>query len=1521
MIEKHSRKIIESPLLDVRSHSRDLLLALSRAAQAIQQAHTAVDFYRAVGDAIKPLGGEVTLLMINEDRQSLSIAYTSYSPTLIRKAEKLTGLSLLEYRIPFSQDSVYGRAVDGGKTVFSDSTSEAIAEILPGILRSFTPLLVKMFKLQQGILAPLRVGDSTLGLLKINGLFLNEDDVPAMDSFAGQIAAGIQNVRLMQKLQDELTAHRQADELLNHNRSLLLALSRAFQTIQQAHTPEDIYCAVGDQIKSLGGEVTLLMVNDDGQSLTAAYTSYAPKLLQQIEKLTGSSVLGYRLVFSPDSIYARNIAAGKAEYVHWVRDYVFEGLPMGLRSLTDQFIKLLKIEQGILAPLQVGGEVLGLMMVSGLSLNEGDVPAMESFAGQIAAGVLNARLTQQMRNELSARKQAEEAVRQAENRFKALIEKASDGIVLVGLDGKIQYASPSARNMFDYDNQADILSNPLTFIHPDDLAIVLNAMNDLIHNPAYIPTLEYRYRYKDGSYHWVESTFSNLLSEPGVQAVVINFRDITERKRIEQALHESEKYYRALIENATDGILVLGMDGKIQYESPSVTRMLGYAPESLIGMSAFDLINPEDLAQIAGAFMEGLSTPGFIHRGEYRLLHHSGEWRCFEIVSHYLMEDPAIAGIIINGRDITERKLFEDALLDSEGKFHSVISESSDGIVLSDEAGHVIEFNNAIEQIIGLKREIVLGQFLWDLQFQIMPRELRTEENYAKLKDSIIKTLETGQSSFLHKMLDAPFQYADGSTRFVQQRVFSVRTEKGWRLGSISRDITDNKRGEEALRASEAKSKSLYQMLRLMTDNLPDLVWAKDMDGCYTFTNKAMIEKLLIAQDTEEPIGKNDLFFAERQRALHPEISDWHTFGEICMDSETSIHTNKRPERFEEFGNIKNKFLFLDVYKAPFWDEYGNMIGTVGIGRDVTHEKEMEEERKQAQKTLAASDAELRALFASMQDAVLVIDRDGVYRKIAPTNPAVYYITPQELIGKNLVDIFPADQAEVYIRVIQRVLETQQTQHIEYELAVNGHVPWFEAFISPMGADQTLWVARDISERKKIETALIQSEQAYRTLFENMPIGLYRTSADGRILDANPALVKMFGYPDSSSLLAMNARDLYADPASNDRFKDEVLNKSVPFAFESEYKRYDHKSFWAEDYVHIIYDKEGSPLYYEGSLINITDRKLAEQALTESEKQYRLLAEGMADVVWVLDVKNMKFKYVSPSVQKLLGYTAEEMLDMSMEELIVSYSMEQINANFPDRLARFIQGDPMVVTEMSTVDQWRKDGSLVSTEIATTLVRNEKMEIEAIGVSRDISERKRAEDELRRANKSLETVHYELKQMFAHEQMLARTDSLTNLYNRRYFFELAVREFTAALRYERPLTIFLFDIDGFKQVNDTFGHAFGDTLLVQVAQTTAAQVRDVDIFARYGGDEFIILLPETNAQQAFMIAERIREHVASTRIETENSPFIVTLSIGVAETIHSPQDESVEDAIRRADKALYMAKQKGRNTTVIFSEP
>jgi diguanylate cyclase (GGDEF)-like protein/PAS domain S-box-containing protein len=202
----------------------------------------------------------------------------------------------------------------------------------------------------------------------------------------------------------------------------------------------------------------------------------------------------------------------------------------------------------------------------------------------------------------------------------------------------------------------------------------------------------------------------------------------------------------------------------------------------------------------------------------------------------------------------------------------------------------------------------------------------------------------------------------------------------------------------------------------------------------------------------------------------------------------------------------------------------------------------------------------------------------------------------------------------------------------------------------------------------------------------------------------------------------------------------------------------------------------------------------------------------------------------------------------------------------------------------------------------------------------DITSRKLAEEAIHQAKEMLEEANRELEQALAREQQLSRTDGLTGISNRRYFFELATREFSAALRYSRPLSIILFDADNLKQANDTFGHQLGDRLLAMLAKTAAEQLRSVDELARYGGDEFIVLLPQTSAQQAFPIAERIREQTAAIRMETGRDPCSVTLSMGIAGTEGEPGDASIEAVISRADKALYQAKAEGRNRTVIYCE-
>ena len=169
--------------------------------------------------------------------------------------------------------------------------------------------------------------------------------------------------------------------------------------------------------------------------------------------------------------------------------------------------------------------------------------------------------------------------------------------------------------------------------------------------------------------------------------------------------------------------------------------------------------------------------------------------------------------------------------------------------------------------------------------------------------------------------------------------------------------------------------------------------------------------------------------------------------------------------------------------------------------------------RRQAEKALAASEAELRVLFASMQDVTMVIDREGVYRKIAPTNPGLLFKPSMEMLGKNLREIFSAERAETFIRAIQKVLDTKQTSQIEYELLIGNRTVWFETSISPMDTDSTLWVARDVTARKQAEEALATSEAKLRALVEQVPAIVYTESAETReTLYISPQVEKLTGY-------------------------------------------------------------------------------------------------------------------------------------------------------------------------------------------------------------------------------------------------------------------------------------------------------------------------------------------------------------------------------------------------------------------------
>jgi len=312
----------------------------------------------------------------------------------------------------------------------------------------------------------------------------------------------------------------------------------------------------------------------------------------------------------------------------------------------------------------------------------------------------------------------------------------------------------------------------------------------------------------------------------------------------------------------------------------------------------------------------------------------------------------------------------------------------------------------------------------------------------------------------------------DGLSRIFATRKVLLKDNEGNPQGIIglSYDVTENRRAEEELIESRTSYKYMWDMFRLMADNIPDLIWAKDLRKRYLFANKAICEKLLSAHDTDEPLGKTDLFFAERERISHPGDQQWHTFGEICSDSDELTMRQKAPGRFDEFGNVKGQFLYLDVQKAPILDEQGNMLGTVGSGRDITKQKLMEREFQSLHQRN-------RAIIQALPDLMFLFDKEGNYLDCYASNVHDLLASPDMLIGKNISDFVDLRISEKTREAITQCLLTEMIQTFEYEIGQDSEMSYYEARFTKIDENQVLCISRNITERKTLQRALIEAKE------------------------------------------------------------------------------------------------------------------------------------------------------------------------------------------------------------------------------------------------------------------------------------------------------------------------------------------------------------------------------------------------------------------------------------------------------------
>ena len=313
----------------------------------------------------------------------------------------------------------------------------------------------------------------------------------------------------------------------------------------------------------------------------------------------------------------------------------------------------------------------------------------------------------------------EKALLETEEHFRELIENAFDVIMVVDQQGVIRYISPSIEPAAGYKREKVIGTSAFDFLHPDDLTEIISVWQDGELKPKPTITAEMRCRHKDGTYHLLEVTTTNLLDHPLIRGAVLNFRDIEERKKAKDALQHSEELFRSLIENALDIIMIFDAQAFILYTSPSIKPILGYQPEELLGKPSYEFVHPDDLEKALATFNRGLERPGIVITKEMRGVHKDGSWRTLKVTGHNLLDHPAVRGVVINFRDITQRKQAEEALRGSEEKYRHIFENAFDVICSFDMNLRVLSVSPSIESALGYRPEELVGKTLLEINEEI----------------------------------------------------------------------------------------------------------------------------------------------------------------------------------------------------------------------------------------------------------------------------------------------------------------------------------------------------------------------------------------------------------------------------------------------------------------------------------------------------------------------------------------------------------------------------------------------------------------------------------------------------------------------------------------------------------------------------------------------------------------------------------------------------------------------------------
>ena len=745
-------------------------------------------------------------------------------------------------------------------------------------------------------------------------------------------------------------------------------------------------------------------------------------------------------------------------------------------------------------------------------------------------------------------------------------------------------------------------------------------------------------------------------------------------------------------------------------------------------------------------------------------------------------------------------------------------------------------------------------------------------------------------------------------------------------LNSISSQLglfIEHKRVEQALRSSEKRLRSLYE-------NVPSGIYQTTPSGKFISVNQALVrmfgynsaEELLAADahDLYLNIADRDHYRRELEKR-----------GRISGIELVLKRKDGRP-----FTVLEHAYVIRD--------EKGNTLYYEGILTDISERVRMEQLQQALHRIAVAGhtgpsllslfntakeqlapflrwEDSFIALYSKETDTLSLLDVNDQFRAFPAGKSLTAYVVRK---GESVLLSHEEIERMIHVGEIEATGATPQTWlgiPLRAETDIIGILVLRdynnEAAFSEEDLKMLELIGRQIGLSigyRKAQEALQNSEQRYHSIFVATIDGVLVFDLDGRIIEANPAACKMYGYA-SDEFVGLPAEKLvhpdYFHGFSN--FKKNV-EQNGRFLVDSVNLRKDGTQFDIE--------LRGTRFSYHGQphllsiIIDTTERAKAQQALEDSKQKI----ERLYKVTLQLETSNAAqdvYDMTIEAAEKILSFSLASLDIVEEGKLIVKATSSELPSG-ASKETRLEQGG--LAGETYRSGKTTIFGSMDEVPIAAPTRKQFSSGISApigdIGVFQVVSTTPDAftEEDAHLLNLLLGHTYEAIKRISLQQQLeeQAIRDSLTGLYNRRYFTQVIEQEIARSKRYDHPIAFLIVDIDRFKEINDRFGHPIGDRVLQEIARLLEAQLRDVDIAIRYGGDEFLLVLPETTDSETDIVKERITKAIARRDKENKLIDFPVTVSIGAA--CWRPEgSEPMEEVLVRADRRMYVEKKSKRS--------